>query len=263
MPMTTGPSQPAQLLPLAQQLAPALIAGVHERSGAGRWGVSVESFGTALSRSVARASVPADETERFVLSLHHEDLALAVACLDGLDVAWEHLVRHYQPVLAKAADAMDRTGGARELADALYGDLCGATAREGTGRSVLSYFHGRSSLATWLRAVLAQRFVDRVRAARRLEALPDEPSEAAREGPVSSPLPAAPDRERFVSVMRAAIGRAIAALGPRDRLRLSCYYAQGLTLAQTGCPPSRRGRTDPGAGLHRRDRARVLCRRGR
>ena len=45
-----------------------------------------------------------------------------------------------------------------------------------SGRSLFRYFHGRSSLTTWLRAVLAQRYVDRLRTIRRTEALPDEES---------------------------------------------------------------------------------------
>ena len=34
--------------------------------------------------------------------------------------------------------------------------------------------------------------------------------------------------------MRAVLAAAIAALAPRDRLRLACYYAQEMTLAQIG-----------------------------
>jgi hypothetical protein len=34
--------------------------------------------------------------------------------------------------------------------------------------------------------------------------------------------------------MKAALGAALAALAPRDRLRLACYYAQEMTLAQIG-----------------------------
>ena len=34
--------------------------------------------------------------------------------------------------------------------------------------------------------------------------------------------------------MHAALSAAIAALAPRDRLRLACYYAQEMTLAQIG-----------------------------
>jgi hypothetical protein len=34
--------------------------------------------------------------------------------------------------------------------------------------------------------------------------------------------------------MGTALGRAVARLSPRDRLRLGCYYAQDMTLAQIG-----------------------------
>lgn len=92
----------------------------------------------------------------------------------------------------------------------------------------MRYFHGRSSLATWLRAVLAQRHVDRVRVDRRTEPLPEElPGRASRDS-------ADPDCLRFVDMLRSALEVAMAKLEPRDRLRLSCYYAQQLTLAQTG-----------------------------
>ena len=43
-----------------------------------------------------------------------------------------------------------------------------------------------------------------------------------------------PDRERLVPLVQAALGAAVAALVARDRLRLACYYAQGLTLAEIG-----------------------------
>jgi RNA polymerase sigma-70 factor (ECF subfamily) len=162
--------------------------------------------------------------------LHLEDLALAAACADGHEAAWEHFIREHRPVLYRSADAIDKTGGAREAADSLYGELFGLTERDGVRRSLFQYFHGRSSLATWLRAVLSQRYVDRLRSSRRTEPLPDEEAAA---------LPAAEDsapheRGRFVELMQRALTDAVARLEPRDRLRLACYYAQNLTLAQIG-----------------------------
>jgi RNA polymerase sigma factor (sigma-70 family) len=148
-------------------------------------------------------------------------------------------VAEYRPVLYRAADALSRTGSARDLADSLYADLYGL--RDGTAgrRSLLHYFHGRSSLATWLRAVLAQRYVDRLRAERRLEPLPDE--ERAVRGAVdrenlgaSRAAPPDPDRSRYLVLMRQALGRAVARLTSRDRLRLGSYYVEELTLAETG-----------------------------
>src|SRR6185436_18147660 len=108
----------------------------------------------------------------------------------------------YRPVLYRAASAIDPAGGARDLADALYAELFGLTERDGARRSHFEYFHGRSTLATWLRAVLAQRNVDRARAARRLEPLPDEESAAAAPAP---PVSRSADHGRFVALIRAAI----------------------------------------------------------
>ena len=157
-----------------------------------------------------------------------EDLALASACAAGDDAAWDRFIRDYRPVLYRAADALDSTGRARELADALYADLYGLKERGGERQSLFRYYQGRSSLATWLRAVLAQRYVDRVRADRRLDPLPDDAEV------VSPAKPPEPDRSADAARFERALGETLAALDARDRLRLACYYAQELTLAQTG-----------------------------
>jgi RNA polymerase sigma factor (sigma-70 family) len=148
----------------------------------------------------------------------------------GDEAAWERFVREYRPALYKAAAAIDPTGGARDLADALYGELFGLQERDGVRQSLFRYFQGRSSLATWLRAVLAQRYVDRLRASRRLDPLPED-SEI--------PAPAAAgesdgDRARLFGLTRDALAAAVARLDPRDRLRLGLYYAQDMTLAAIG-----------------------------
>jgi RNA polymerase sigma-70 factor (ECF subfamily) len=171
------------------------------------------------------------EIEQHLESLHLEDLALATGCAAGSEAAWEHFVREYRPVLYRAAAAIDRSGGARDLADSLYAELFGLTERDGARRSLFRYFHGRSSLGTWLRAVLAQRHVDRVRAASRLEPLPEDESAGVMAAPPDVPDP---DRSRHLGLIRQALRLAVAALSDRDRLTLACYYAQELTLAQIG-----------------------------
>src|SRR6202041_3235149 len=87
-------------------------------------------------------------------------------------------VRTYRGYLRSCAAMMLKRGSdapeAVELADSLFAELYGlADGRRGAG-SLLRYFHGRSSLKTWLRAVLAQRHVDRIRAGRKFEELEDE-----------------------------------------------------------------------------------------
>jgi RNA polymerase sigma factor (sigma-70 family) len=158
---------------------------------------------------------------------HSTDLELARLCAAGDEHAWETFVREYRPLLYRAADALDRTQGAREIADSLYAELYGINGGTGTRQSLFRYYEGRSSLATWLRAVLAQRYVDRLRMQRRAEPLPDEEMPGRSEEPD-------PDRARYVALVRQALGRAVGRLTARDRLRFGCYYVQDLTLAQTG-----------------------------
>jgi RNA polymerase sigma-70 factor (ECF subfamily) len=213
------------------RLSSALAARLHHRAAADKWGLSVERFAAALDVSLERAFAGAApggrEVERYLDGLHLEDLALACACADGHDEAWDRFIRDHRPVLYRAADAIDPAGAARELADSLYGELFGVAERDGRRLSLFRYFHGRSSLATWLRAILAQRHVDCLRQ-RRLDPLPEDDVV-----PAKSVLPD-PNRPRFLSAMREAVAAAIEHLAPRDRLRLALYYAQELTLAQAG-----------------------------
>ena len=185
----------------------ALAERLYRRAHAERWNVPLERFAEALERGAERGAN--------LDKLHLEDLALACGCAAGDEAAWEHFIREQRPTLYRAADALDPGGGARELADGIYGELF--------ERSLFRYFHGRSSLATWLRAVLAQRHVDRLRAGRRLEPLPDDGFSAA-----------LPETNRCSELIQEVLTRAVSELPSRDRLRLACYYAQELTLAETG-----------------------------
>ena len=210
----------------------ALAERLYRKAKARRWQLSREAFTSTLEASCAKAFATGDpgpdELSRHLDSLHLEDLALACACALGDGAAWDHFVIEMRPGLYRAADALDPTGGARELADSLYGDLYGVDKHGEARQSLLRYFHGRSSLATWLRAVLAQRQVDRVRVTRRVEPLPEDIV-------ASTPFEAA-DAEcpKYIEFLRTALEHAVAELEPRDRLRLGLYYAQQLTLAETG-----------------------------
>ncbi len=221
------------MAPLSQDL----VQRLYKEARADRWSVPLALFGEALEASLASArgknpglSPDRRAQEKYFRSLHLEDLALACACAAGDEAAWDHFVREVRPVLYRAADALDPSGGARELADSIYADLYGTEQREGERRALFKYFHGRSSVATWLRAVLAQRHVDVIRAHRRFDGMPeDDPPDRS---PASAP--ADPDRARFLAIFHRVLAAAIAALVPRDRLRLGLYYGRDLTLAQIG-----------------------------
>jgi len=118
---------------------------------------------------------------------------------------------------------------AREIADSLWAELYGLEIRDGKRRSILDYFHGRSSLATWMRAIVAQRHVDSIRAVRRLD-----PLDKAPEGHASGQLDETPEPEhaQTMAIFTAALHTALAALSARDRMRLGYYYRDELTLRE-------------------------------
>jgi RNA polymerase sigma-70 factor (ECF subfamily) len=220
-----------------------LLESLYVRSQAARWNVSYDEFAEALYRSASHhfgSGQPAtDKVETYFRALHLEDLAFACALRRGFEAAWEQFVAEYRPVLHAAARAIVGAAGearARELADSLYAELYGLD-RSGAARkhSLLEYFHGRSKLATWLRTVLAQRHVDAFRASLRTESLDDEnaPHRAAGLQSANAAFEKIdPDRARLLPRLFEAISEALAALPAPDRLLLSLYYVQELTLAQ-------------------------------
>ncbi len=214
----------------------ALLERLYRQANADQWKLPRLAFAKALEASCTKAfpqgEASSKELARFLDSLHLEDLALACACAEGHADAWDHFILEMRPALYRAADALDRTGASRDLADSLYGDLYGVDERGEARPSLLRYFHGRSSLATWLRAVLAQRYVDRIRASRRT--VPLEPATDEGFSPADTSAQPDPECPQLVDLLRAALAEALASLADRDRLRLRCYYAEQLTLAQTG-----------------------------
>lgn len=215
------------------------FARLYERSAARRWRIAEADFSQVLERAIERRFAaeianPA-EIEVFLDSLHVEDLALAIACRAGNADAWREFDARYYAVIKSFARAIARdTDRAREIESSLYGDLFDVARVGNPRRSPLDYYHGRSALAAWLRVVIVRREADWLR-----ERYHTVAAAAAAAGPVESgdrvhAAPADPDRARFIPMLAQALDAALAELDARDRLRLSYYYVQGLTLAETG-----------------------------
>jgi RNA polymerase sigma-70 factor len=162
--------------------------------------------------------------------LHLADLALACACAGGHDAAWEHFVREMRPTLYAAARSIAPPDAARDLADSIYARLLGVDARGERRTSLFDYYHGRARLSTWLRTVLAQRYVDELRQSARTVSL-----DAMEMPELASPSAAIdPHASELTTRVQQALDDSIAALDQRDRLRLRMYYGQGLKLAGIG-----------------------------
>src|SRR5579863_3998279 len=258
---TPGSAQSARLLAAHRDLVDRLYSEV----SASPWSVSRHRFEDALERSAAKrfASCASEQVtrpklEEFLGALHLQDLSLAAACASGQPAAWEFFVITYRGYLRGAAAAILRcksdSVAAQDLADSLFTDLYGISASSPTkteDRSLFRYFHGRSSLKTWLRAVLAQRHIDSIRASRRFVEIDDQststPDDAVpfreRVTPIDSasnfPNPAHdpspdPHRPRYLALFSDALHKSQRARDPRDRQRLRLYYADQQTLAHIG-----------------------------
>ena len=223
---------------------PELIDSLYTQAKAERWRLSPGQFVVALQRSarkhLAIGAITARHLEEYLRALHLEDLALATACADGSEAAWEHFFNAYRTYLRAAAAAILRCNAgsaeACDLADSLFSELYGLAGGTGPERSLFRYFHGRSSLKTWLRAVLAQRHIDSIRAGRRFEELAEEETGdgSARTllGPSTQPVD--PHRERYLACFTRALQTALDRLPPQEKERLRLYYAEEKTLAEIG-----------------------------
>jgi RNA polymerase sigma factor (sigma-70 family) len=260
----SGSAKPPRLL----VAHPDLVDRLYSEVSASPWSVSRQRFEDALERSATKRfascsrgeQVSRVKLEEFLGALHLQDLSLAAACASGQPAAWEFFVITYRGYLRTAAAAILRckadSVAAQDLADSLFTDLYGiATTPSGKSedRSLFRYFHGRSSLKTWLRAVLAQRHIDTIRASRRFVEIEDQSTSTSssndgvpfreRVTPIDSasafPNPvhdSSPDphRSRYLAFFSDALHRAFKALDPQDLRRLRLYYAEQQTLAHIG-----------------------------
>ncbi len=245
--MERGGSPSVARLEIGQLLLNQLFAEARAAS----WGVDRDAFAATLQLSAKKHFVedipPVAKLEGYFFSLHLQDLALACGCAQGNSAAWDYFVATYRGYLRSAAGIIlhcpPDSPAAQELADSLFAELYGLS--EGANRrSLFRYFHGRSSLKTWLRAVLAQRHVDTIRASRRFTQLDSADGEIDLAALRPALLPAInpdgagpqrdPHRDELVAVFHRTLEVALGLLAPRDKERLRLYYAAEQTLAEIG-----------------------------
>lgn len=199
-----------------------LLEQFYQGTPGASWGLSFEAFAQALHGSLERHGGET-RAEEYLRSLRARDLALAAACALGSESAWQQFFEELREPLRAAGRALAGARG-EELADALFGELY-----EQRGR--LASFAGRSSLAGWLRAVLYQTYVDRLRSEKKQVSL--EEREEAGAPPPAAPLAADPvEQAQYERMAQSALETALGRLAPRQKLLLDFYYFHGLTLRE-------------------------------
>jgi RNA polymerase sigma factor (sigma-70 family) len=145
-----------------------------------------------------------------------DDLELAKACCRGDEDAWREFRERYFTFIRDFAKRFVHERAAADVADQVIADLW--------QRSRLAQYDGRSTLKTWLGAVVAHAAINAGKVERRTTTLTPRAWEQA-----SMTTGAAPDEEsgRAFALL---VERAIGALAPDSKLLLLLYYEQGLTL---------------------------------
>lgn len=219
------------------------VDSLYSESRAKEWQLTRKEFLLAIERSVAKRfsedPMPSGKlVGEYLETLHIDDLVLTSACMEGSESAWEFFVSHYRQSLRASAGAItkgSRSGAdAQELADSLFAELFGLVDGKRREASLFRYFHGRSSLKTWLRTILAQRHIDRLRQSRRFEPLERDDGDGTVIGEKTVTPALDPQLDEYLERFMAALAACLELLDGRDRKRLELHYAREKTLAEIG-----------------------------
>ena len=226
-----GRTQETATCPAPVAIPESASARLYRQAGAERFGLAHGDFASIL-QEIAAKYLPRDarpaEVLEFLTNLRLEELALARSCARGNEAAWEVFLNRYREKLYNAAHSIAaEDSAARDLADSLYADLYGTRTAHGRRVSKLNSFTGRGSLEGWLRAVLAQEYVNRYRRQQRLVSL-EERTEAGVQFRAEEPDPA----QAVDSRLEEATDQALASLAGEDKFILASYYLDGSTLAE-------------------------------
>ena len=224
-------SQETAARPAKINIPESLSTQLYGEAGGEKFGLTMQAFASVL-QEVATQYLPAAagsaEVLDFLTHLRLEDLALARACALGSEAAWEvFLIRYREKLFSAAHSIVEGDANARELADSLYADLYGTRTVDGRRISKLNSFTGRGSLEGWLRAVMAQEYINRFRRGQRLVSL-EEQAEAGAQFEAETPDPT----EAVDARLREATDQALGSLAVEDKFILANYYLDDRTLAE-------------------------------
>lgn len=216
-------------------------------AAAPRYNVTEAEFVARVETSAGKCVGTAESAEivAFLTQLKASDVCLAIACEKGHDGAWNDFETAHRTMMIAAARTLTKDQSeAEDLTQTVYGDLFGVRESGAARTSKLAHYSGRGSLGGWLRAVVYQTFIDRTRQTSRLAQV-EEASEFERLAnqskiklttPIARPDEAleANDGHRLRKPLQKALSEALATLAARERLLLSYYYFDELTLKEIG-----------------------------
>jgi RNA polymerase sigma-70 factor, ECF subfamily len=197
--------------------------------------VGLKEFEVKL-RSIVEISLgdnaTGDDAVRIITSLHGNDLYLAFACAQHSPVAWDRFTNTYRKYIHDlTAFVCPVKSMVYELAETILTDLY---LPDRSGYSRIASYDGRSSLATWLRAIICHRAInERERKFNGMTQLNEDIFEKADEIALLS-IEIALRSNRYHALIIDSLKQACGELTDRERVMLLLRYDNGLQLGQIG-----------------------------
>jgi RNA polymerase sigma-70 factor (ECF subfamily) len=195
-------------------------------------GISPESFvdyvWTVACKCIKQT---ADETAAIELlgKLYLRDLYVACGCVNNSEAAWKAFDARYRRFLIDLARLFYRRGSdSEEIADSILVSLCFP---DRTGQQRIASYHGRSSLATWLRVIVINRSIND----RTDQTMPANDNVAnVPDCRALANLDSALRAERYGKIVSQSLANALRQTTPKERLMLRLRYDQNLQLGEIG-----------------------------
>ena len=187
-----------------------------------RFSVTAERLAERIGELAAAAGADVlDHVGRIAL----DDLYLATACADGDGDAWAECERLHFGFIRRFAQRFLPDAAARDLADQAIADLW--------QRGKIGHYAARSSLRTWIGAVVAHAAINVRKAPHPVIALdPAQLRETGQRHDAQSAARDVPGDRDAARLLSDLVSRAVATLSAEDKLLLQLHYEQGLTLEQ-------------------------------
>lgn len=196
----------------------------------GQLGVEPDKFEEQLRAIAERhlgSSAAVVEIEEFIAGLHTSDLMLSVACAKGYESAWRRFCDLYRKYLVSLTRRrLGRRSDPKDLGETLWVDLF---LPDNSGNSRIASYDGRSSLATWLRAVVNNRVINELQRKSSLSTTVGVTREPA-DPPALRSLEARLSRQRYEEIIRRSFSYASSRLTSHDRGLLLLRFDEGYQL---------------------------------
>lgn len=150
-----------------------------------------------------------------------DDLYLATACAAGDESAWREFSARYFEFMRGFARRFLPAAAARDLADEVIAELW--------SRGRLRQYQGRSTLRTWLGAVVAHAALNSRKALDRMAPPGGRQARSIDETGAALESLSSADEEA-AGLLRDFLSEAVRSLVPEERLLLKLYYEQEMTL---------------------------------